>query len=60
MSTTIVMFGAELNAETERQTAVDLTAGGPMPPGVRDAAAADRPGPDFLPCQKNVSYSNQH
>lgn len=62
MSTTIVMVGAELNAEIERQTAVDLTAGGPMPPRVRDAAAAaaDRPGPEFRPCQKNVSYSNQH
>lgn len=60
MSTTIVMVGAELNAEIERQTAVDLTAGRPMPPRVRDAAAADRPGPEFRPCQKNVSYSNQH
>jgi membrane protein len=55
MSTTIVLFGAELNAEIERQTAVDLMAGGPMP-----AAAADRRGPKSRPFQKNASYSNQH
>ena len=36
--------GAELNAELERQTALDTTAGRPQPMGERDAYAADTVG----------------
>ncbi len=41
MSVVIVLFGAELNAEIEHQTAVDSTTGRPMPMGRRGAAMAD-------------------
>lgn len=41
LSATIVIMGAELNAEMERQTAVDSTAGPPAPRGDRGAEAAD-------------------
>lgn len=44
-STTIVLFGAELNAELEHQTAVDTTAGAPRPMGSRGASMADTLGP---------------
>lgn len=37
----IVLFGAEVNAEAERQTAKDTTEGPPQPMGERRAAAAD-------------------
>jgi membrane protein len=37
----VVLFGAELNAETEHQTARDSTVGPPRPMGQRDAAMAD-------------------
>jgi len=36
-----VVFGAELNAEMERQTRRDTTQGAPMPLGSRDAEVAD-------------------
>lgn len=36
-----ILFGAEFNAETERQTTVDTTAGAPQPMGQRDAHVAD-------------------
>ncbi|MGE0877475.1 MAG: YihY/virulence factor BrkB family protein [Acidimicrobiia bacterium] len=36
-----VIFGAELNAELERQTKADTTEGAPAPMGTRDATAAD-------------------
>ena len=36
-----VLFGAELNAELERQTARDTTEGAALPPGRRGAAVAD-------------------
>jgi membrane protein len=39
-----VIFGAELNAEIERQTAKDTTDGRPQPMGRRDAYAADTVG----------------
>lgn len=39
-----VIFGAELNAELERQTAVDSTTGAPEPLGSRGAHAADSVG----------------
>jgi membrane protein len=41
MSSIIVLLGAELNSEIERQTATDTTVGQPKPLGVRDATAAD-------------------
>jgi membrane protein len=41
----LVVLGAELNAESERQTARDTTTGPPQPLGQRDAEAADTVGP---------------
>ena len=43
-SIVIVLLGAELNAEMERQTARDTTEGAPKPLGARDAFAADTVG----------------
>ena len=37
----IILLGAEINAETERQTDRDTTVGEPQPKGSRDAEAAD-------------------
>lgn len=37
----IVLMGAELSAETEHQTALDTTRGGPRPMGARGAVMAD-------------------
>ncbi|WP_197279781.1 YihY/virulence factor BrkB family protein [Bosea sp. AAP35] len=42
LSATIVLVGAELNSEAERQTYLDTTKGTPMPVGMRGADAADR------------------
>ncbi|HEY0052619.1 MAG TPA: YihY/virulence factor BrkB family protein [Caulobacteraceae bacterium] len=44
-SVQIVLLGAELNAEIERQTAVDTTTGAPLPLGERGALVADTIGP---------------
>ncbi|AMJ61065.1 hypothetical protein AXW83_12885 [Bosea sp. PAMC 26642] len=44
LSATIVLVGAELNSEAERQTDRDTTKGAPMPVGMRGADAADRKG----------------
>jgi membrane protein len=41
----VVIVGAELNSELERQTAVDSTTGPPAPLGERGAHAADTVGP---------------
>lgn len=41
----VVVIGAELNAEAERQTVQDTTTGHDRPLGARDAAAADTVGP---------------
>jgi membrane protein len=41
MSAIIVLWGAELNSEIERQMAMDTTAKGTKPLGARDAAMAD-------------------
>jgi membrane protein len=51
LSAVAVLFGAELNAEIERQTAEDSTVGRPAPMGARGADAADtlgRPAPGGL------------
>ena len=37
----VILLGAEINAETERQTDKDTTVGDPKPKGSRDADAAD-------------------
>lgn len=44
MSAIVIMFGAELNSEIERQTLRDTTAGRPKPLGSREAVAADTVG----------------
>lgn len=41
LSTTVVLLGAELNAEMEHQTAQDTTVGGGKPLGARQARMAD-------------------
>lgn len=45
LSVVIVLLGAELNAEMERQTKCDSTTGRPKPLGARQAYAADTVGP---------------
>ncbi|SFJ58618.1 YihY/virulence factor BrkB family protein [Bradyrhizobium sp. cf659] len=44
MSAIVIMFGAELNSEIERQTLRDTTTGEPKPFGSREAVAADTVG----------------
>ncbi|HEY7385583.1 MAG TPA: YihY/virulence factor BrkB family protein [Beijerinckiaceae bacterium] len=44
LSVTIILVGAELNAEIEHQTVKDTTAGGPQPLGARGAHMADTVG----------------
>jgi membrane protein len=44
LSTIVVLVGAEINAETEHQTAKDTTKGRPKPMGVRGAKMADEVG----------------
>ena len=41
LSTTVLLLGAQLNAEMETQTAADTTTGAPRPVGRRGAMAAD-------------------
>lgn len=41
LSVTVVLLGAELNAEIEHQTALDTTTGPPLPMGARGAEMAD-------------------
>lgn len=45
LSITVVLVGAELNAEMEHQTAMDTTTGPPQPMGQRGARMADTIGP---------------
>jgi membrane protein len=45
LSSTIILVGAELNAETEHQTAQDTTEGPQKPLGARGATMADRVAP---------------
>ena len=42
LSATVVLVGAELDAEMEHQTARDTTTGPPLPLGARGARMADR------------------
>jgi membrane protein len=44
MSAIVIMFGAELNSEIERQTLRDTTTGRPKPLGSREAVSADAVG----------------
>ncbi len=46
-SVTLILLGAELNAEIEHQTACDTTTGEPAPIGARGAAMADSVGKAF-------------
>jgi len=48
ISTVVVIVGAELNAEMERQTLRDSTTGPEQPPGLRGAVVADS-GPESHP-----------
>lgn len=41
LSMSVLLLGAELNAEIEHQTAVDTTTGAPLPMGLRGARMAD-------------------
>lgn len=41
ITATVILLGAEINAESEHQTERDTTEGEPKPPGERDAYAAD-------------------
>lgn len=41
LTATVVLLGAELNAEIEHQTAKDTTTGAPLPMGLRGAQMAD-------------------
>jgi membrane protein len=45
LSATVILLGAELNAELEHQTARDTTSGMPKPLGMRGAVVADHVGP---------------
>jgi membrane protein len=45
LSTIVVLVGAELNSEIERQTAIDSTIGSARPLGARGAVVADTVGP---------------
>jgi hypothetical protein len=44
LTATVILLGAELNAEVEHQTATDTTTGEPLPMGMRGAQMADRLG----------------
>ncbi len=41
LSSSVVLLGAEVNAEMEHQTARDSTTGAPLPLGARGATMAD-------------------
>ena len=45
LSVTVILLGAELDAEMERQTECDTTVGAPKPIGARGATVADSKGP---------------
>ncbi len=45
LSATVILLGAEINAELEHQTARDTTVGAPKPMGARGAVVADNVGP---------------
>jgi membrane protein len=45
ITATVVLLGAEINAEAEGQTAKDSTTGPPKPMGQRDAVKADEAPP---------------
>lgn len=47
LSAIVVLFGAELNSEIERQTARDSTVGTPKPLGARGATTADTVGASY-------------
>ncbi|MEJ1159982.1 YihY/virulence factor BrkB family protein [Prosthecomicrobium sp. N25] len=54
ISVVVVLLGAEINAETEHQTARDTTDGPPRPLGTRGAFVADHVGESYPPGQDAV------
>lgn len=59
ISAFVVLIGAELNAEMERQTTKDTTKGPPEPLGERGALAADTVGPSREQADKSASPKPQ-
>lgn len=60
LSSTIILVGAELNSETERQTLRDTTKGAPRPIGLRGADAADNKSGDGHKPVKNQSAQGSY
>ena len=60
LSTTVILLGAELNAEIEHQTAVDSTTGAPRPLGARGAVMADTLGRPTGPPWQGLLDRLQH
>ena len=58
LSSFVVLLGAEINAEMERQTRHDTTVGEPRPMGERGAYAADTLGPKH-PWRRHSSHSRK-
>jgi membrane protein len=59
VSSIIVVLGAEINAEMERQTVKDTTEGAPAPMGQRGAYAADTVGPPAKEARKQKERTVQ-
>jgi membrane protein len=57
LSAFVVILGAEINAELERQTAHDTTVGDEMPIGEREAYSADTVGPTAGEVKASTSQS---
>lgn len=58
VSITLVIVGAELNSEIERQTARDTTTGAPLPIGSRGAFVADTIGRVWPPDRHHLEAAN--
>jgi membrane protein len=57
LSSLLVVLGAEINAEMERQTREDTTEGPPAPMGERGAYAADTVGPSATEMRRSAPRS---
>jgi membrane protein len=60
LSSFLVVLGAEINAESERQTVKDTTTGEPKPMGRRGAYAADTVGPTAEQAQQQKKHAHAH
>jgi membrane protein len=60
LTTAVVLLGAELDAELERQTMHDTTEGVDRPMGARDATAADTLGPTAEETKAQRRAAKQH